>query len=162
MLECTITETRDIEPVVYDWGAVKWFAQGYATLGQIGSSETFCLFRQPRGVRFPLPETPNPAIVAHNHPKSEPVGFKERKTVRHPLLTSAIVVALSTFSAQATPLPPSTAVLTELAVLPIVPAANGCGYGYRRTVWYDQWGRWHWGQCISKMHRNLSRENMAN
>jgi len=26
MLECTITETKDIEPVVYEWGAVKWVA----------------------------------------------------------------------------------------------------------------------------------------
>jgi len=26
MLECTITKTKDIEPVVYDWGAVKWVA----------------------------------------------------------------------------------------------------------------------------------------
>ena len=26
MLQCTITETKDIEPVVYEWGAVKWVA----------------------------------------------------------------------------------------------------------------------------------------
>jgi quercetin dioxygenase-like cupin family protein len=26
MLECTITETKDVEPVVYEWGAVKWVA----------------------------------------------------------------------------------------------------------------------------------------
>ena len=26
MLECTITETKDIEPVVYEWGAVEWVA----------------------------------------------------------------------------------------------------------------------------------------
>lgn len=26
MLDCTITETKDIEPVVYEWGAVKWVA----------------------------------------------------------------------------------------------------------------------------------------
>ena len=71
------------------------------------------------------------------------------------------LVGLSTISAQAAPLPPSKAV-TELTVSPIEPAANGCGYGYKRTLWQDQWGRWHWGHCISKMHRNLSRENMAN
>ena len=72
------------------------------------------------------------------------------------------VVALSTISAQAAPLPPSKAVPTEFTVSPIVPAANGCGYGYRRTLWQDYWGHWHWGHCISKLHRNLSRENMAN
>ena len=26
MLNCVITETKSIEPVVYDWGAVKWVA----------------------------------------------------------------------------------------------------------------------------------------
>ena len=72
------------------------------------------------------------------------------------------LIDLSIISAQAAPLPPSKAVPTELTVSPIEPAANGCGYGYKRTVLWDQWGRWHWGHCISKMHRNLSRENMAN
>ena len=72
------------------------------------------------------------------------------------------LIDLSIISAQAAPLPPSKAVPPELTVSPIEPAANGCGYGYKRTVCWDQWGRWHWGHCISKMHRNLSRENMAN
>ena len=26
MLDCTITETKDLEPVIYEWGAVKWVA----------------------------------------------------------------------------------------------------------------------------------------
>src|SRR5215470_13352802 len=26
MLDCIITETKDIEPVLYDWGGVKWVA----------------------------------------------------------------------------------------------------------------------------------------
>ena len=26
MLQCTISENKDIEPVVYEWGAVKWVA----------------------------------------------------------------------------------------------------------------------------------------
>ena len=78
------------------------------------------------------------------------------------IATCAGLAALSAISAQATPLPPSTAVPTQLTISPIVPAANGCGYGYRRTRRQDHWGHWHWGHCISKMHRNLSRENMAN
>jgi len=57
------------------------------------------------------------------------------------IVICAGLIALSTISAQ---------------------AANGCGYGYKRTQWQDHWGHWHWGHCISKMHRNLSRENMAN
>jgi hypothetical protein len=56
------------------------------------------------------------------------------------IATCVGLVALSTISAQAAPLPPSKAVLTELTVLPIVPAANECGYGYKRTIWYDHWG----------------------
>ena len=78
------------------------------------------------------------------------------------IATCAALVALSAISAQATPLPPRKTVSTQLITSPIAPAADGCGYGYRRTRWQDQWGRWHWGHCISKMHRNLSRENMHN
>jgi hypothetical protein len=77
------------------------------------------------------------------------------------IATCVGLVALSTISAQAAPLPPSKAVLTELTVLPIVPAAHGCGYGYKRTIWYDHWGRAHWGHCIPKWHRNLPREKMG-
>ena len=78
------------------------------------------------------------------------------------IATCAGLVALSTISAQATPLPLSKAVPTQLTISPIVPAANGCGYGYRRGHWQDKWGRWHLGHCIPKTWRNLSRENMAN
>jgi hypothetical protein len=66
-------------------------------------------------------------------------------------------------SVQAAQLPPAKALPTELTVSPpIVLAADGCGYGYKRTRWQDQWGRWHWGHCIPKTWRNLSRENMLN
>jgi hypothetical protein len=51
------------------------------------------------------------------------------------IATCAGLVALSTISAQAAPLPSSKAVPTELTISPIVPAADGCGYGYRRTRW---------------------------
>jgi len=57
------------------------------------------------------------------------------------IATCAGLVALSSISAQATPLPLSKAVPTQFTISPIVPAANGCGYGYRRTHWQDQWGR---------------------
>jgi hypothetical protein len=37
---------------------------------------------------------------------------------------------------------------TQLAISPPVElAAQGCGYGYRRTRWQDDWGRWHRGHC---------------
>ena len=43
------------------------------------------------------------------------------------IATCAGLIALSTISAQAAPLPLSKAVPTELTVSPIVPAANGFG-----------------------------------
>jgi hypothetical protein len=61
-------------------------------------------------------------------------------------------VALSAVSVQAAPLPLAKATLApQLAAdPPIVPAAQGCGYGYRRVRWQDQWGYWHWGRCVPK------------
>jgi hypothetical protein len=26
MLQCIVTETKDIEPIIYEWGGVKWVA----------------------------------------------------------------------------------------------------------------------------------------
>jgi len=37
MLECTITETSKIEPIVYDWGAVKWVANSDLVPGCVQS-----------------------------------------------------------------------------------------------------------------------------
>jgi hypothetical protein len=43
---------------------------------------------------------------------------------------------------RAAPLPLARATLAPQlgADPPIVPAAQGCGYGYRRVRWRDQWG----------------------
>jgi hypothetical protein len=27
-------------------------------------------------------------------------------------------------------------------------AAQGCGWGSHRARWRDQWGNWHWGDCV--------------
>jgi hypothetical protein len=79
------------------------------------------------------------------------------------IATYAGLLALCAISVRAAPLPPAKAHPTGMGISPPVElVAHGCGYGYKRTQWQDQWGRWHWGHCISKMHRNLSRENMAN
>ena len=77
------------------------------------------------------------------------------------IATCAGLVALSTISAQATPLPLSKAVPTQLTISPIVPAANGCGYGYRRTRWQDHWGHWHWGRCAPKSWGSLPRHQFT-
>ena len=36
MLSCTIIETKDIEPVTYEWGAVKWVANSDLAPGWFG------------------------------------------------------------------------------------------------------------------------------
>ena len=34
------------------------------------------------------------------------------------------------------------------AAPPIVLVRDDCGHGWHRTGWRDQWGRWHWGDCV--------------
>jgi hypothetical protein len=43
MLECIITETKDIEPVVYEWGAVKWGSSDGALRAALYKYERFSL-----------------------------------------------------------------------------------------------------------------------
>src|SRR5262245_19406377 len=71
-------------------------------------------------------------------------------TMRVIIATLAGWVALSAVSVQAAPLPLAKATLAPQlgADSPIVPATQGCGYGYRRVRWQDQWGYWHWGRCV--------------
>jgi hypothetical protein len=77
--------------------------------------------------------------------------------------TSTGLVALFAASVQAAPLPPANAVPAELTISPpIEPAAQGCGYGQRRTRWQDQWGNWHWGRCVPKSWGSLSRDKHPN
>jgi hypothetical protein len=61
------------------------------------------------------------------------------------------LVTLSAVSMQAAPLSPTKVIAPELSVAaPTELVAQGCGYGYRRTRWQDQWGYWHWGRCVPK------------
>ena len=67
------------------------------------------------------------------------------------IVTYAGLIGLAALSAQAAPLPPAKAGLAALGATPPVElAAQGCGYGYRRIPWQDQWGYWHWGRCVPK------------
>ena len=51
-------------------------------------------------------------------------------------------------SAQATPLAPKPASI-ELGAAPLFePVRDGCGRGWHRTHWRDQWGNWQWGDCV--------------
>ena len=51
-------------------------------------------------------------------------------------------------TAQETPLSPKPASI-ELGAAPrFEPVRDGCGRGWHRTHWRDQWGNWQWGDCI--------------
>jgi len=71
--------------------------------------------------------------------------------------TCAGLVALSSISVQAARLPPTKAAPIQLELV-----AERCGYGYRRTLWQDESGYWHWGRCVPKTWGNLSREQFSN
>jgi hypothetical protein len=87
---------------------------------------------------------------------------QEGLIVRTIIAICAGLVALSAASVQATPLPPAEPVSTELTLSPPIElAAEGCGYGQRRTRWQDQWGHWHWGRCVPKSWGSLSRHQFT-
>jgi hypothetical protein len=57
-------------------------------------------------------------------------------------------VALAATSVQAAPAP-TKALPSELAVAPSVELVrDGCGHGWHRHYWRDQWGFWHGGDCV--------------
>ena len=62
MLECIITETKDIEPVIYEWGGVKWVANNDLAPG--------C--EQSFGLVHILPGKTNPE---HRHTAAEEILF---------------------------------------------------------------------------------------
>jgi hypothetical protein len=53
-------------------------------------------------------------------------------------------------SAQAVPLAPNPGSI-ELVVAPPVELVAGCGWGWHRVHWQDQWGYWHW-HCVPIGH----------
>jgi hypothetical protein len=50
-------------------------------------------------------------------------------------------------SVQAAPLAPNPASMELATAPPIEPVRDGCGCGWYRTRWRDQWGNWQWGAC---------------
>ena len=63
------------------------------------------------------------------------------------VLTIALGLALAAW-AQAAPLSPKPASIKLGAAPPIELVRDGCGRGYHRTHWRDQWGNWQWGDCV--------------
>jgi hypothetical protein len=63
------------------------------------------------------------------------------------IATLAGFMALAAVSGHAAPLPPAKASPAQLAEAPFELVRQGCGYGWHRARWRDQWGYWHWGRC---------------
>jgi hypothetical protein len=69
--------------------------------------------------------------------------------MRATIPTLAGLLALTTISAQAAPLPPMKSTMSELGSAPPVELVReGCGPGWHRHHWRDRWGYWHWGHCV--------------
>ena len=62
-----------------------------------------------------------------------------------PALVGALTLAAS---AQAAPLAPYPGSIELGAPRPVELVRDGCGRGWHRTHWRDQWGNWHWSHCI--------------
>jgi len=61
------------------------------------------------------------------------------------MLVTGLAVAAS---AQAAPVWRNTARI-EFSIAPFIELArDGCGRGWHRDHWRDQWSDWHWGHCI--------------
>lgn len=63
------------------------------------------------------------------------------------ILASAVGLALAA-SVQAASLAPAPASIENGAAPLIQLVRDGCGRGWHRTHWRDQWGNWQWGHCI--------------
>ena len=50
--------------------------------------------------------------------------------------------------AQAAPFAPKPASIELGTTPPIELVRDGCGRGYHRAHWRDQWGNWQWGDCV--------------
>jgi hypothetical protein len=69
--------------------------------------------------------------------------------MRATIATLTGLVALTSVSAHATPLPSAKATTGELSsALSIELVRQGCGWGWHRAHWRDRWDYWHWGRCV--------------
>ena len=50
--------------------------------------------------------------------------------------------------AQAAPLSPKPASIELGTAPPVELVRDGCGRGWHRPRWRDQWGNWQWGDCV--------------
>ena len=77
-------------------------------------------------------------------PRKFSFGETEMRT-----LILAIVLGLAlVISAQAAPFVPKPASIELGTTPPIELVRDGCGRGWQRDGWRDQWGNWQWGDCV--------------
>ena len=67
--------------------------------------------------------------------------------MRASILAFAIGLAFAAL-AQAAPLAPKSASIEPGAPPSFELVRDGCGRGWHRAHWRDQWGDWRWGHCI--------------
>jgi hypothetical protein len=68
--------------------------------------------------------------------------------MRAVILAFISAAALAAVSAQAAPPPPKPSAI-ELGAAPSLELVrDGCGRGWHRPRWRDQWGYWRWGDCV--------------
>jgi hypothetical protein len=57
-------------------------------------------------------------------------------------------LALAPTQLQAAPVPTKTLAGALNATPPLELVRDGCGRGWHRPRWRDQWGYWRWGDCV--------------
>jgi hypothetical protein len=66
----------------------------------------------------------------------------------HALILALVGALTLTASAHAAPLAPYPGSIEFGAPRPVELVRDGCGRGWHRDRWRDEWGYWHWGHCI--------------
>jgi hypothetical protein len=65
------------------------------------------------------------------------------------ILAFVNAAALAAVSVQAAPLPPKPSAIELSAAQSFELVRDGCGRAWHRSRWREQFGYWHWGDCIS-------------
>ncbi len=68
--------------------------------------------------------------------------------MRAVILAFVSAAALAAVSAQAAAPPPKPSAIGLGASPPLELVRDGCGRGWHRHHWRDQWGYWHGGDCV--------------
>ena len=70
------------------------------------------------------------------------------ETKMHALIYAVVGGLVLAAEARAAPLSPKPASIELGTAPPVELVRDGCGHGWHRTRWRDQWGNWQWGDCV--------------